>query len=64
MSEDIVSLSEENIRLHDVETGVCALTQIVGETSPAILPGVTRITLWKNSEPEGTSSRRGSHFSC
>lgn len=48
MSEDIISLSEENVGLHDVETGVCAVTQIVGETSTAILPDVTRITLWKN----------------
>lgn len=48
MSEGIISLSEENMRLHDVETGVCAVTQIVGETSTAILPDVTRMTLWEN----------------
>lgn len=48
VSGDIISLSEENVRLHDVETGVCAVTQIVGETSTAILPDVTKITLWKN----------------
>lgn len=47
-SEDIISLSEENIRLHDIETGVCAVTQIVGEISTVILPDVTRFRLWKN----------------
>lgn len=57
-SEDITSLSEENIRLHDVETGVCAVTQIVGETCTAVLPDVTGIRLWEDWEPEGTSSRR------
>ena len=48
MSEGIIPLSEKNIRIHDFETDVCAVTQIVGETSTTILPDVTRITLWKN----------------